>query len=61
MAIDRLNFYDGIRMTYVQDIATAKSNIDKLFETELVYAILESKLIIKSGGKLYAVPLTEVV
>lgn len=61
MAITRLDYYDAIRITYVQDIATAKTNIANIFEGEMVYAIAEASLLIKNGGKLYKVPLTEVV
>lgn len=61
MSIERMSYYDLIRMAYVQDIATAKANIAEIIDDEFVFAIAETTLLLKKNGKLYSVPLTEVI
>ena len=60
MAINRVDKYDYMLLATVNTVVEAKSMIDKIQENEQVIALIDKKLIIKIGGKLYAIPLVEV-
>ena len=60
MAINRVDKYDYMLLATVNTVVEAKSMVDKIQENEQVIALIDKKILIKIGGKLYAIPLVEV-
>ncbi|MGL5714405.1 MAG: hypothetical protein ACRCX2_15405 [Paraclostridium sp.] len=57
MSIQRTDKHDFILLTTANTVNEIKLNKDKLQENEAVIALLEKKLVIKIGNKLYSTQL----
>ncbi|MGL5709254.1 MAG: hypothetical protein ACRCX2_18170 [Paraclostridium sp.] len=61
MSMDRVSKFDFMLLTTANTVNEIKLNKDKLQENEAVIALLEKKLVIKIGNKLYSTQLIEEV
>lgn len=60
MAIERVDKFDFMLLATANSVSEIKANMSKLQENEAVIALVDKKLVIRIGGKLYATDLQEV-
>lgn len=58
---ERINKYDIVKVATANDTNEIKANIVKIQDGELILTVVDKKLCVKIGGKIYSVQLSEVV